>query len=129
MRCLLQVLASCSILLSVPSSSTMQLCTVLALYCYYRCVLHLEAWYKPAKAGAIPIDPPPWFRALGVAFLVIAGFKWMASVHCYVLARLFGSTFPSSVFPVPLIRHPGCAGASLPAATLILVPIAICLSV
>ena len=47
-----QVLAACSIL-SVPRSPTMQLCTVLAIYCYYRCVYHYEAWHE----GRYPEQP------------------------------------------------------------------------
>lgn len=39
-----QVLAACS-LLSVPRSPTMQLCTLLAIFCFYRCIYHFEAWH------------------------------------------------------------------------------------
>lgn len=38
------MLTACS-LLAVPRSPTMQLCTICAIYAYYRCVYHFEAWH------------------------------------------------------------------------------------
>lgn len=77
-----QVLAAHSIL-PVPSSPAMQICTVGAVYCYYRCMLHLEAWY----AGDLP-----WFRALIGPWLALAGFRWTVSLVRRTLAHCIAMT-------------------------------------
>ena len=40
-------------MLSVPRSPTMQLCAVLAIFCFYRCSYHFEAW----RAGSFRRPP------------------------------------------------------------------------
>jgi hypothetical protein len=49
-----EALTACS-LLDVPRSPAMQLCAICAIYCYYRCLYHFEAWYMnryPEKAAS-----------------------------------------------------------------------------
>lgn len=63
-----QVLAAWTIL-PVPRSPTFQLWAIFAVYCHYRCALHLEAWYMPewyAQATALPPVGPfaPAIRVL-----------------------------------------------------------------
>ena len=61
-------------LLAVPRSPTMQLCMVLLLYAYYRCVLHLESWYMPAID--MPAEPSSPAAADPLLF-VLRAIRWL----------------------------------------------------
>ena len=90
-----QVLTANS-LLAVPHSPAMQLCSIFAMFFYYRCLLHLESWYMPGIDFDIPAPPGSpaaadpvllWLHASGwliaparralfhLCFIVVCG-KW-----------------------------------------------------
>lgn len=54
---MVQVLAAWTIL-PFPCSPTFQLWDIFAIYCHFRCALHLEAWYIPAWHAQDTALPP-----------------------------------------------------------------------
>ena len=82
---LAQVLTTYSLLL-VPPSPTMQLCTVLVLYAYYRCALHLETWTRPAIYIPVPPGSP---AAANPVLLVFRAIAWLHAPPRRALFHLF----------------------------------------